>query len=123
MSPRASQNPPCMMAKGTVEMQKANRVSQWRWPSVELPKKPGLWESRLVWGSWKGGMSKRLKSQVPEKLWDQMTSTEQTCALYVCAKKNRALDKAISTGPICYIKEQLEQMGVAPAKFLTVPGK
>ncbi|CAE7776802.1 unnamed protein product [Symbiodinium sp. CCMP2592] len=34
--------------------------------------------------------------QIGEKLWPQMTSTEQTCALYICAKKNR------------YIKERLE---------------
>lgn len=34
--------------------------------------------------------------QIGEKLWPQMTSTEQTCALYICAKKNR------------YIKDRLE---------------
>ncbi|CAE7509090.1 unnamed protein product [Symbiodinium natans] len=34
--------------------------------------------------------------QVSEKLWPQMTATEQTCALYICAKKNR------------YVKERLE---------------
>ena len=34
--------------------------------------------------------------QIGEKLWPQMSSTEQTCALYICAKKNR------------YIKERLE---------------
>eukprot|EP00434_Breviolum_minutum_P009287 symbB.v1.2.008184.t1/scaffold450.1/size202773/3 len=49
--------------------------------------------------------------QVAEKLWDQMTSTEQTCALHICAKKNR------------FIKEKLEELGSAPAKFLTVPGQ
>lgn len=27
--------------------------------------------------------------QIAEKLWPQMTSTEQTCALHACARKNR----------------------------------
>ena len=32
--------------------------------------------------------------KVAEKLWDQMTATEQTCALHICAKKNRSLKKS-----------------------------
>ncbi|CAJ1344619.1 unnamed protein product [Effrenium voratum] len=37
--------------------------------------------------------------QIAEKLWPQMTSTEQTCALHACARKNR------------YIRERLEDGG------------
>lgn len=44
--------------------------------------------------------------QVAEKLWDQMTATEQTCALHICARKNR------------FIKAKLEELGAAPAQFL-----
>lgn len=32
--------------------------------------------------------------QVAEKLWDQMTATEQTCALHICARKNRSSEKS-----------------------------